>query len=432
MFSLFKKKTEKMPGREIMRPRPPATPGSPQSTVSGSLKPTVKKASEEIVKVPEPLPDLEFTRKVQSAPAPTPSAAKPGAPKTKVEMELAMSEFDREFTNSSVMAINVDHGSDSIQSDIEQVAVLYANGQDAVIRPLLQSLLGAYPGTEGLRLWQMLFDFLELSGDRVAFEKLTAEFVEACEMSPPAWREVGATPNASSGGLAVESCELQGVLTADDVKMLAPLVDALKTKRPLRVECGRLAGCDDEIAGRLADLLTGARHQGAVIVLDNVEALIPRLRRRLKAGEAANARSWLLLLELLQRHATQEDFEHYAIDFAVTFERSPPSWEVVSLPKLPAGKATSQAKDAHYLSGEIKNSRFDDLISVLNLTDNAVLDFSGVRRMDFASAGQLVNILAPFKAGGKDVIVRSPNHLVAELMAVVGLNKVARIIVPKS
>ena len=72
------------------------------------------------------------------------------------------------------------------------------------------------------------------------------------------------------------------------------------------------------------------------------------------------------------------------------------------------------------------------LIAVLSLTDNVILDFSGVRRMDFSSAGQLVNILAPFKAGGKDVIVRSPNHLVAELMAVVGLNKVARIIVPKS
>jgi len=432
VFSLFKKKTEKVPEREIMRPKPPATPRLPQSAVPGVLKPTVTKASEEVVKAPEPLPDLEFTRKAQSVPATTPSAVKPGAPKTRAEMELAMSEFDREFTDSSVMAINVDHGSDSIQSDIEQVAMLYANGQDAVIRPLLQSLLGAYPGTEGLRLWQMLFDFLELSGDRIAFDKLTAEFVEACEMSPPAWREVGSAPNAPSGGLAVESCELQGVLTADDLKMLAPLVEALKTKRPLRVECARLLGCDDEIAGRLAELLTSARHQGAVIVLDNVDGLIPRLRRRLKAGEAANARSWLLLLELLQRHATQEDFEHYAIDFAVTFERSPPSWEVVSLPTLPAGKATGQAKDAHYLSGEIKNSRFDDLIAVLSLTDNVILDFSGVRRMDFSSAGQLVNRIAPYKAKGREIVIRSPNHLIAELMAVVGLNKQARIIVPKS
>ena len=30
------------------------------------------------------------------------------------------------------------------------------------------------------------------------------------------------------------------------------------------------------------------------------------------------------------------------------------------------------------------------------------------------------------------IIIRSPNHLVAELMAVVGLNKQARIVVPKS
>lgn len=93
-------------------------------------------------------------------------------------MDHMLSEFDREFTDSSVMGINVDHGADSIQADVEQVAVLYANGQDAVVRPLLESLLGAYPGTEGLRLWQMLFDFLRLTGDRDAFDKLAADFVD--------------------------------------------------------------------------------------------------------------------------------------------------------------------------------------------------------------------------------------------------------------
>ena len=81
-----------------MRPKPPATPRLPQSAVPGVLKPTVTKASEEVVEAPEPLPDLEFTRKAQSVPATTPSAVKPGAPKTRAEMELAMSEFDREFT----------------------------------------------------------------------------------------------------------------------------------------------------------------------------------------------------------------------------------------------------------------------------------------------------------------------------------------------
>ena len=346
-------------------------------------------------------------------------------------MARAISDFDREYTESNVMAIDVSHGAESIQSDIEQIAVLYANGQDAVVRPLLESLLGGYPGTEGLRLWQMLFDFLQLSDDRAAFDKLSAEFVQVCEMSPPTWRLV--LPKVPSAGPGVVACELQGVLTSDHLDVISPLADALKLKRSLRVDCSRLLGCDDEIAGRLVDILTGARRQEAVIVLEHFENMISRLKARLVVGEAQNARSWLLLLELLQRHGTQEEFEQCAIDFAVTFERSPPSWEAVTTPALPASKTeAAPADDAHYLSGEIKGSRFDDLIAVLNLQNNVVLDFSGVRRLDFFSAGQLVNRLSPLKGSGREVIIRSPNHLVAELMAVVGINKFARIIVPKS
>jgi len=95
-------------------------------------------------------------------------------------------------------------------------------------------------------------------------------------------------------------------------------------------------------------------------------------------------------------------------------------------------KAASRADDAYYLSGELKNYRFDDLIAVLDGAMHPVLDFSDVSRLDFVSAGQLVNRLVPYKAQGKEIIIRSPNRLVAELMAVVGVNKQARIIVPKS
>jgi len=419
VFSFFKKKQEKMPEREVVRPKAPTAPAP--------VKPALPEEEEQ--KRPEPLPDLEFTSGSQPASAPK-AAEKPAAPKSKADLELAMSEFDREYTESNVMAIDVDHGTDSIQSDIEQVAVLYANGQDAVVRPLLESLLGAYPGTEGLRLWLMLFDFLQLSGDRASFDKLASEFVQTCEMSPPAWRQ--ATPAPVSKGPSVGLCTLQGVLTADDEKLLTPLADALKSKQPLRVDCSKLVGCDDEIAGRLAELLMSARRQGAVIVLEQIEGIIPHLQGRVTVGEATNTRSWLLLLELLQRYATQEEFELCAIDFAVTFERSPPSWEAVPLPKLPATKKAASTDQAHYLSGEIKNHRFDDLAAVLSDVDHVVLDFSAVRRLDFVSAGQLVNRLSAAKRGGMDVIIRSPNHLVAELMAVVGLNKFARIIVPKS
>jgi anti-anti-sigma regulatory factor len=418
VFSLFKKKAQKVPEREIMRPKPAFSPKSDEAAQA---------ADDGDVKSLEPLPDLEFSRGAPSVPPGRSATA--AKQKTQDEIDLEMSDFDREFTESNVMAIDVDHGAESIQSDVEQVAVLYANGHDQAVRGLLESLLGAYPGTEGLRLWHMLFDFLQLVGDRPAFDKLAVRFVEACEMSPPPWRQVKAKD--PSAGPKVAFCRLQGVLTGDDMSVLTPLADAIKLQRLLRVDCSGVLGCEDEIAGRLAELLMSARRQGAMLVLEEVAGLITRLRSRVVAGEAKNARSWLLLLELLQRHGTQEDFEQCAVDFAVTFERSPPSWEV--LPALPASEAEPlPADDALYLSGEIKNSRFDDLTAVSNLHDSVVLDFSGVRRLDFFSAGQLVTKLAALKDGGREVTIRSPNHLVAELMAVFGINKFARIIVPKS
>ena len=119
VFSLFKKKTQKMPEREVMRPKPAFAP-----TPAVAEQPATQ---DEAVKVPEPLPDLEFTTDGASGEKP---ATGKSQPKTKEEMAFAMSEFEREYTESDVMAIDVNHGAESIQSDIEQVAVIYANGQD--------------------------------------------------------------------------------------------------------------------------------------------------------------------------------------------------------------------------------------------------------------------------------------------------------------
>jgi len=420
VFSLFKKKAQKEPEGEVMRPKPAFTPKSDKAP---------PEAEESDARSLEPLPDLEFSRGAPSLPPGQP--AKAAKPKTREEIALEVSNFDREYTASNVMAIAVDHGAESIQADVEQVAVLYSNGHDQAVRALLESLLGAYPGSEGLRLWHMLFDFMQLNGDRAAFEKLAVRFVETCEMSPPPWRQMN--PRVPVAGPKVVFCRLQGVLTGDDMSTLAPLADAIKLQRPLRVDCSGVLGCEDEIAGCLADFLMSARRQGTMIVLEDADGLVKRLRSRVVVGEAQNARSWLLLLELLQRHGTQEEFEQCAIDFAITFERSPPSWEALPATVLPvSGEDALPADDALYLSGEIKNSRFDELTAVSNLQSNVILDFSGVRRLDFFSAGQLVTKLAALKEIGREVTIRSPNHLVAELMAVFGVNKFASIIVPKS
>jgi len=431
VFSFFKKQPNKMPERPAARPRPVEPPPAANS---------VEAPVEATPKVPAaPLPDLEFSTSKPASTPPTAAQQKPSvaapvaAPQPAADDGFSIDDFDSDFTNSSVMGIDVENDVDPLQSCVEQVVVLYANGQDAAARSLLETFVRSYHGLEGKRFWMLLFDLLQISGDRAGFEKLGVEYAEACESSPPTWCQDVTAAKPVAGGPAVSKIFLQGVLTSDSALPVVELARLIGQKADVSIDCTKLIGCDDEISAQLADLLFRARKLRLAVTLVGAEAFLERLNERLVAGEAAHEPAWRLLLELLQRHGTQERFEERAVDYAVTFELSPPSWEVLQAPGTKAAAATNApVEDAHYLVGELKACRFEDLPQILEKHAQPVLDFSRVTRLDFISAGQLVNRLAPIKSAGREVVIRSPNHLVAELMAVVGLNKQARIIVPKS
>lgn len=432
VFSFFKKQGNKMPERPAARPR-----SAEPAPVDVKLAPPAQ--AEAAKPAPEPLPDLEFVPAKLLESIPMAALSQPGAAREPAkagsagDLDFSIDDFDRDFTESSVMGIDVDNDVDPLQACVEQVVVLYANGQDGAARSLLETFVRSYHGSEGKRFWLLLFDLLQASGDRAAFEKLGVDYAESCETSPPTWRDDSSAKPATAGGIGPGKIFLQGVLTAEGALPVTELAKLIAQKNPAVVDCSKLIGCDDEVAGQLAELLGRARKGRLSVTVLGAEVFTERLNGRLIAGEAAHETAWRLLLEMLQRHGTQEQFEERAVDYAVTFELSPPSWESRPAGMAPAAVATTEAvDDAHYLSGELKGCRFEDLAMVIEASEHPVLDFSGVRRLDFVSAGQLVNRLAPFKAAGREIIIRSPNHLVAELMAVVGLNKMARIVVPKS
>ncbi len=420
VFSFFKKQAEKMPERPAVRPRAPAPTAAGKPSQPGG---------EDVGVISQPLPDLEFNSGETPLAFPA-AAAQPPAGQDN-DLDFTHDDFDNDFAESSVMAIDVEHGHDPVQGDVEQVVVLFANGQDAVARTLLEGFVHSYSGAEAKRFWLLLLDLLQVTGDRAGFESYGVEYAQACETSPPTWREQRPVDKPKAGGPRVLA--LQGVLTCDNPKPVEEIKSIIEQGATVVVDCSKLVGIDDDLAGLLADILFGARRKKLPLSVQNVDAFLSRINERLVAGEVSHEPSWRLLLELLQRHGTQDAFEERAVDYAVTFELSPPSWEIPpanvgSVMPLPV----PEVDDAHHLSGDMKNQRFDDLVAVLEMHEHPVLDFSEVNRLDFFSAGQLVNRIAPVKAQGKEVIIRSPNHLVAELMAVVGLNKQARIIVPKS
>lgn len=407
VFSLFRKSPEKMPERQVAHPKPPAAP-PPVPAVDAPLPPA----------------------KIPGADADN-SAAPPAEKEDLPTLDFTDSQFDSSFGESGFMAIEVEHDIDPIQADIEQAAVLFANGQDSAARSVLESSARSHTGAKAERLWRMLLDLMQVLGDRTAFEKLGMEFAQACETSPPTWRVAENVQAAVDSGETLLA--LQGVITGADAPDIGRLKAVLAAKRPVRLDIGKLASCDNDSAGALCDLLRLARKQAVMVSLDGTEGLVGRLESRLVTGQPESPSAWLLLLELYQRLGKQDIFEEKAVDYAVTFEVSPPSWETVKLPAAkPAPAAAPVADGALFLAGELKNYRFGELPGYLESHDQPIIDFSRVKRLDFFSAGLLRNMLEPVRRGGKEIVVRHPHHLVAELMGIVGLNNVARIVVPKS
>src|SRR3990167_8642024 len=159
VFSFFKKQPQKMPERPAARPRAP----EPQPEVRAP-KPLI--VDVEPLSLSEPLPDLEFTSSRPPEPIPPEMKAGELSPASPEDIALAVGELDFDhdgFAESSVMAIDVEHAAEPLQADIEQVVVMFANGQDSAARALLEMLIRAHPGREGQHFWTLLFDLLQVA-----------------------------------------------------------------------------------------------------------------------------------------------------------------------------------------------------------------------------------------------------------------------------
>lgn len=322
---------------------------------------------------------------------------------------------------------------DPVESDVEQAAVLYANAQDEAARVLLEQAVRVHCQGPGERLWLMLFDLYRLSGQRAPFDALSLEYARAFEKSPPAWSGGGQTAPAKAAAVPpAGAVPFNGELTGDNAAAFAALEQAVDRSPKLRIALGKVKAVDDPGAERLLSVLARARKQGGEIDLDGRDALAALLESRIAAGRREAPGCWLLLLELYQSMGRHAAFEETAIDYAVTFEVSPPSWEpqrAAGPAPAPAGGAAAgdDALPAYAPKGELKAERFADLPGFAERQEALVLDFSAVTRIDFVSAGTLVNLLTTIGRQGKRIVVRHPNRLVAELLGVIGLHPVAEI-----
>jgi ABC-type transporter Mla MlaB component len=153
----------------------------------------------------------------------------------------------------------------------------------------------------------------------------------------------------------------------------------------------------------------------------------------LKNGRAAGEGAWLLSLELLQWTSDRAAFEDRAIEFAVAFELSPPSWEPPPTVAAPAKAAAQPAADAPDAlepemlkwSGVMAGSLAPQLGRLADsLLTNTVIpvDMREVERIDFVCAGALVNLINRIESQKKAIQIVGASPIIRALLLLIGVS----------
>ncbi len=341
---------------------------------------------------------------------------------------LTISEFVfSEFTASD---LQIEVEADPIDAQAEEVAMQYANGQDRAVQQTLENAIRFNGSMQGERLWLLLFDFYRLTGKLAEFESLSLEYAANFEKSPPMWRQPVESPSAPVK--AIPTTQMKGDLLGANDAGFSSLREAIEKHPQLRLDLSKVHQIDAEGCERLINLLVQARKYRREIELIGYKELETLAEPRIVLGKAQDRGCWILKLEMCQLQNKMEEFEDLAINYAVTFEISPPSWEpgrvakTSTKPQIPETTEPLQG-DVYPIKGEVKNVRFSDLLVFAAANDPVVIDCSAVTRMDFLSAGALLNVLTSIKASSRRVVFRHPHRLLAELFRVVGLTALAEI-----
>ena len=226
---------------------------------------------------------------------------------------------------------------------LENAALLYASGQSKPARELLeQGVQTDQEASSSPLAWLALFDLQQRAGDRAAFDKLALLYVVQFERSPPAWEEGGKQPCQRPRRHPAVTPRSPASSPPRRRRRWRACASRWASRSNRRASiCRRCRGSTTPARGCSPKLLAEARKRRTPLKLERYDKLRNALDILVRRGRDAGEGGWLLSLELLQFENKQEAFDDRAIEYAVAFEQSPPSWEPPPAPPSPA--ATPEA-----------------------------------------------------------------------------------------
>lgn len=439
VFSFFRKKNAEEDERQLPEPKaprlvkpapPPGSTPAPEANDSGLDVPAEKK--------PE-LEPLEFSND-------------------------SLESLD--FTSTSVLeAIEVlEADTSEVATLLEEAAVLFSTGDiDETIRLLKQ--YADDDSHQAVEIWLMLFELYQMRNLRPAFDELAMRFVVKFLRSAPVWRDANsdkampakaapAGPAAAKAPAVGAHFALEGEFNAETLDarwaQFTPLAEkALKENKPIKFDFSKLTALDAAAATRLTQEWHKLSKAKLKVMPEGVEHLVAWLRTQVEMmrPNPEEMPFWVLLMECQQIMGDNEGFDNTAVDYAVTYEVSPPSWDpkkypwlqtpaakaavAASAPKVEAAPVAAPEEDVCMLHGEITDSDSRGLDEIKAYAKNhqyMLIDMADLKRIDFVSAGSLLNVFIELTQQGKQITIRGAHELLVALFRMLGITDVVQVI----
>ena len=458
--------------RQSVTPPPPISPAVAYAPTEPNPLPPVER------------PPLEFDAPaIPSSPVATASAAPlkaapSGAPLT---APLAPTGFS---DGLGIEVCEMEH-----DPELDEAVIAFANAEfDECERALLALIAPDGSRHSSSDTWMVVFDLYRALDLPQKFDQLAVSFAHQFGLSAPQWYSLperiaqakarseatkakivmptpedaaGPATEPGEGANGVEVAVVEGWLAPNhiDANVVSSLRgELLQLPRPWTMDWTGVEYVSADGAAQLAQLMkqwSGETIEMAWIGNDHLHAILGDSAPT--GARDADPAYWMLRLEMLRLTNRPDQFDEVAIDYCVTYEMSPPSWEAATCKvKLKDDGITTQSVSlsriseitTSFVESQIMNEPAMVQVAALELSGQLVGDISdtltqldgqlgasvmldidceNLLRVDFIAAGDLLNWVLNRRAENRQVVFIKPHRLVALFFGAMGINEHARV-----
>jgi hypothetical protein len=349
-------------------------------------------------------------------------------------------------------------------AELDEAVIAFANADhEHCERSLIDLTRPGGARHDHAETWLVLFDLYRATGQQGKFEQLANDYAQQFGLSSPQWfslpklvAEAVQQERAPRGRASSVSWTAPEYLDTEAVTQMRTRCENLPM--PWVIDWAPLRQIDIEACAKLRDLFRAWAQQALDLRWLSGDHFFNVLREQAPVGSRdADPILWMLRLEALRLANRPDQFDEVAIDYCVTYEVSPPSWEKALCHVRISGNALSTSSPSSIqpaapdtgiaflestmtdavntaalmeLSGQLSGDISETLALMteqLGAASLVTIACPKLIRLDFMAAGDLLNWVLARRSENRAVQFSDAHRLVALFFGAMGINEHARV-----